>query len=367
MRLVSIVQNYATLILVTLILVFIMVAAVIFYLLKIRKIATEEEHIDYSKFERRDATEYSKFDDIVSSSAGDEKNAPGMITIGGNTFIGGIEVTGYNYHAASADERERTIVNMVAFFNIVDDSIQLRQTVKAINIERNIEEEKECARRIEKELIMLGNEYRTAADALGENVENEDVYASIEKRLQKLMRTIRSKQWQLKEAKEMVYYMEQVSNAKVNMQKINQIMFTYTYNPDEDIERLSEEEVYLKAEKELIAKGQIYGGALENCGCSWRQLSADDLTELMRRHYHPDTADDLRLEEIMNSSYTALYVSSDSLAEVERERLGDLEYERQRKRLEEEQKKMIAEAARKREEERRRMEAEAAAVGGVAV
>ena len=362
MKLVAILTDYMTLILGTLIVLVIVVVAIIFYLLRIKKIATEEEKIDYSRFQRKDSTEYSKFDDIISSGAGTDKSAPGMISIGGNTFIGGIEVSGYNYHSASSDERERTMINTIAFFNIIDGSIQMRQTVKAIDISRNIEEEKECAKRIERELIRLGNEYKMAADALEENVENDEVYASIENRLKTLMHSIRSKQWQLKEAQEMAYYMETVSDASVNMKKINQIIYTYTYNPDDDIESLTEAEIKLKAEKELVSKGQIYGGALENCGCSWRLLSADDLTDLLRRHYHPNTADGLRLDELLNSSYTALYITSDSLAQLERERRGDLEYERQVAKAMEEQKKMVAEANRKLELEKQRMYAEAAAV-----
>ena len=364
MKLVSILTDYMSLLLGTLVVLVIVVVAIIFYLLRIKKIATEEEHIDYSRFVRKDATEYAKFEDIISSGSGADRNTPGMITVGGNTFIGGIEVSGYNYHSASADERERTMINTIAFFNIVDGPIQMRQTVRAIDIARNIEEEKDCARRIERELIVLENEYKSAAKALEENVENDDVYTSIETRLKQLMHSIRSKQWQLREAKEMVFYMEAVSDASVNMRKINQIMFTYIYNPDEDIESLSETEIKLKAEKELITKGQIYGGALENCGCSWRHLTADDLTDLLRRHYHPETADDMRLDELLNSSYTALYVTSDSLADLERERRGDLEYEKRMAELLEEQRRKIMEADKQQEIERQRMYAEAAAVEG---
>ena len=364
MRLIATLESYATLVLVTLVILMLVVSAIVFYLLRIKKIATEEEILDYSHFERRDASEYAKFNDIVSSGNGQDKNAPGMITLGKNMFIGGIEVTGYNFHSASADERERTMINMIAFFNVVDDSIQVRQTVRAINIKRNIDEVKDNAIRIEKEIISLKNDYNTAADALEdeENITNDAKYESITATLRRLMRTIRSKEWQLKEAREIVYYMEAVSSASVNMQKVNQIMFSYIYNPDEDIEALSEAEIYLKAERELANKAAIYGGALENCGCSWRQLSADDLTDLLRRHYHPKTVDDIRLDELLNSSYSALYVTSDSLADLERERRGDLEYAKEVQRLMEEdiEKQKAAEKARL--EEVKRMTEEAAAV-----
>ena len=358
MNLVTTLTNYMGVILGTLITLVIVVVAIVFYLLRIKKIATEEEHVDYSHFQRKDATEYSKFDDIVSS--GD--NSLGMITVGNNTFIAGIEVSGYNYHSASADERQRTMINTIAFFNIIDCPIQMHQTSKEINISRNIEEEKECAKRIERELIVLENEFRTAAAALEEVAEEPEIFASIETRLQAMMHTIRSKQWQLKEAKEMVYYMEAVSDASVNMKKVNQIMFSYTYKASEDIEDLTEAEIKFKAQKELISKANIFGGALENCGCSWKPLTADDLTDLLRRHYHPNTADDLRLDELLNSSYTALYVTSDALETLERERRGDLEYEREMERLREEQRKREQDMIRAQELEKQKLYAEAAAM-----
>lgn len=364
MRLIQDLSDYMNVILTTLIVLLLVVIAIVYYLLKIKKIATEEEILDYTRFDRKDATEYSKFDDIIATGNGNDKNAPGMITLGGNTFIGGIEVSGYNYHSASAEERERTMINTIAFFNIVDAPIQLRQTVKAIDIHRTIEEEKECARRLEKELITLDRQLHEAAYALEENEDNDDVYDYIMKTCDKLKRTIRSKQWQLSESKEMVYYMETISDASVNMTKINQIMFTYYYNPAEDLTELTEEEVLLKAQKEIMNMGQIYGGALENCGCSWRPLSADDLTDLLRRHYHPNTADDMRLEELLNSSYTSLYVTSDSLEELERERRGDLEYERQMAKMLEEQRAQRVEIEKRLEEERQKMYEKAENVAG---
>lgn len=362
MSLVATLTNYMGVILGTLIGLVVIIVAIVFYLLKIKKIATEEEHVDYSHFERRDATEYSKFDDIVSSGGERDNNAMGMITIGQNTFIGGIEVSGFNYHAASAEERERTMINTISFFNIIDCPIQMHQTSKEINISHNIEAEKECAKRLERELIVLGNEYKITADALEEAAEEPEVFNSIETRLKSMLHTIRSKQWQLREAKEMVHYMETVSDAKVNMKKVNQIMYSYSYNSSEDIEELTEAEIKLKAQKELLAKAQIFGGALENCGCTWKPLSADDLTDLLRRHYHPVTADDQRLDELLNSSYTALYVTSDALEQLERERRGDLEYERKLNQFKQEQQKRAADLKRAQELEQEKLYAEVAAM-----
>ncbi len=347
MQLINTLNNYMTILLATLIIVGGAIAGIVFYLLKVKKIATTEEHPNYDNFERRDSTEYVKFKDIISSGDESDKNALGMIAVGDYTFIGGIEVSGYNYHSASAEERQRTMINTIAFFNVVEQPIQMRQTVQAIDLSRNIEDEKEQAARIERELIQCQADYNASVQLLEAYADNEDAFNAVLRRSQKLLHTIRSKQWMLKEAREMTSYMEKVSDVRNNTKKVNQIMFSYIYNPNDDLEELSDAEIILKAQKELLSLAQIYGGALENTGCTWRVLSADDLTNLLRRHYHPTTVDDMRLDELLNSSYQALFVSTDSLEEFEKERRGELAFEAQMQEFENERLRMIDEAKKK--------------------
>ncbi len=361
------VNTITNLILVSLFFLAVIVGGIAYYFIKVRKVATTEEHIDYSTFRRIDATEYCKFKDIISTDE-DDVSAMGMIDMGNHVYVAGIDVQGYNYYAASAADRERTMINAIALFNIVETPIQLRQTVQAIDITRNIEKEKEFAKDIEKRLIMLQDEYRILADSLEENIDNVDIYESIEKRLKKLGRSILSFKWQLSESKEMIHYMGKVSgegngNESRNMKKVNQILFSYTYKEHEDIEALSEEQICLKAERELKSLAQIYGSALENCGCSWHELTADDLIDLMRRHYHPETSDNMRLDELLNSSYSALYVDTKSLEELERQRRSDEEYEEEMRRFAEEQRQALEAAKLKEEAIKAEMWREAAAVG----
>ena len=327
----------------TLIAIVVLGGALVFYLLKVKKIDADESIVNYDRFERRDSTEYAKFDDIVSSGEPHDKSAMGMMVINKHTFIGGIDVKGYNYFSASAEERYRTIVNAVAFFNTIEQPIQMRQTVEAIDISRNINEEREYAVDIERRYLQKKAELEVALEALDENINNDLIYESIASQTEKLAHTIQSLQWQMKEANEIIYYMEQISGVH-SMRKVNQILFSYIYNPDEDIESLSDAEVYLKAQKELFTMAQVIGGSLEGTGCTWRPLTADDITELNRKHFHPLTGDQTRLGELLNSSYTAMYITSDSLEEVERERRGDAAFEEEMKRLQKEQEAKEAEA-----------------------
>ena len=322
------INGYVIAVIFSILIVVVAFLALAVYFLKIKKVSSEEEHMNYNSFNRLDAIEFGKFKDIVSSGV---EGSPGMIALGNNRFVGGISVTGYNYHSASADERKRTMMNMISFFNIVEDRIQMRQTVQAIDIERNIEQTKQDAVRIEKELISLNDEYNSTIAIMQSCLDkgDDDLFSLIEKRAASLKHTIESKKWMLDEAKELIFYMGKVSDVNNNTKRINQVMFSYTYDPSDDIEELTEAEIYFKAQRELVNKADIYGSALENCGCSWRMLTADDLTNLVRRHNKPESVDELRLEELLNGSYSALYVTSDSLEELERERLGEEAYERE--------------------------------------
>ncbi len=357
MSIINSLQNWMAILLATLIIVIFAVGIAMYYLLKIKKVAAEEEVINYDSFTRVDSREYCKFSDIVSSGP----NSIGVIDIGNNTFVGGIDITGYNFFSASADERQRTMINMIAFFNALEEPIQMRQSVRGIDISYNLNKEKELAKKIEYELLDLNEAYEAGVASMEEYIDDDNTYAAIETQVKKILHSIQSKRWQLQESKEIVYWMEHVSSVETNMRKVNQIMFSYVYNPDEDIEELSRSEIILKAEKELQNKAQILGNALENCGCSWKVLSADDLVGLLRSHYHPATADSVKIRDLLNSSYSSLYVSSDSLRELEMERLGDIQYEQQVKEMERLQEEQRRRAERMMERERNLMIREARA------
>ena len=218
-------------------------------------------------------------------------------------------------------------MNAIAFFNVLEQPIQMCQTVKAIDISKNIEEVREDAEEIEIKLLSTQEELNVAIENLKAFIADDDYYLAEEKRVKKLINTIQSLKWQLDESKELMDYMSRVSDTNFNTMRSNQIIFSYTYSPDDDIEQLSDEEVVLKAEQELSNQASIYGSALETCGCTWKILKTDEMVNLIRRHLHPVTCDELSLDKLLNSTYNSLYVTTESFEELERERRGDLEYE----------------------------------------
>ena len=341
------VQNNLIIIFVTLVATGAVFTGLLIYFLKIKKIAAAEEKIDYNTFRRLDSTEYCKFKDIIS--LGDGEDSMGMVAMGDNVFVAGIDIRGFHYFAASAEEQQQTMANSIAFFQIVEHPIQIRQTVQAINISRNIEQEKERAREIEKQYLLLKEDIRVAVEAMQDNVDNTVVFRSIENRVRLMTRTLRSLEWQLQEARELVHYMEAASTTGNCKRIVHQLIFSYKFNPYEENEELTEEEIYRRAGEELKTKAMIYGGALESCRCSWSMLTADDLTDLLREHFHPVTGDEVPLEELLNSSYTSLFVSSDSLFDLEREKRDEQAYAEQMRMYEEQRAQMLTEARLKEE------------------
>ena len=336
------IQSGLVVILVTMIAFFAIVAGVFYYLVKVRKIAAAEETIDYNSFRRVDATEYCKFKDVIT--VGGEGSEDGMISMGNNVFVGGIDVRGYHYYAASAEERQATMRESIVFFSIVEHPVQLRQTVQAVNISRNIEQERQRAKDIERKYLECDYDYRSAVETLELCVDDPDVFKSVENRVKQLLREKRSLEWKLREANELVHYMEEASSVRNTTRIVHQVLFSYKYDPSKDNEDLSDEEIYQRAYAELETMAKTYGGQLESCGCSWSMLTADDLVDLIRKHYHPATGDEVPIEELLNSSYKALYVTSNSLWELEQEKQEDIAYREKLRALQEEQEKEIESA-----------------------
>lgn len=350
MRVIDSANNIMNNLMVATVIVVILLGTFLFYFIKIKKIGAKQEKIDYSCFRREDSTEFAKFDDIVSIGNPNDTTGLGMIDLGGNVFVAGIDVVGYNYRSAAAEERKATMANSIGFFNVIENPIQLRQTVKSVDIEHNIKVQMEIMKELNRELLALNAEYEdtiAVAEATLVDGDDPDTFNVLESTLKKLRKTIYSKQWLYSEAEELLTYMKNVSSASTNTKRINQIMFSYVFNPNEYIEKLDENEVRVKAMTALSNKANEYCSVLETCGCTCNPLTARDLTELMRRHLHPATADSVKLEDLLNSSYTALYVTSDSIYELEREKQGDEKFEEELSRIRDEQEKNLMEAQEK--------------------
>ena len=162
------------------------------YFFKKKKIAASEEHINYDKFERRNAKDYARFRNIIEGHSSD---GLGMIDMGNGIFVGGIDIAGFDYYSASTDVKMSTIQNMIAFMNIIDKPIQIRQTVEANDISYHKQKELEIAKDIERRQIELNNDLQMAIEVAENNTDNDEVYEQTIKRIKNRIKHLMQKQY----------------------------------------------------------------------------------------------------------------------------------------------------------------------------
>lgn len=322
-------NSFMNLLIAAMVVAILIVGGTAVYFIKIKKVMAKEEKIDHSHFERKNAKDYVNFDNIISCRTGVSGDEFGVVVMPGYVFIAGLDIRGYNFSSASADERHRTMVNSVALFNTIEKPVQFRQTVKAIDISYNVNRQKEVCKKMELRILDIREEYKETCQLADQYVDNPVLYASVEQKLRALQREMKSLEWQQRECYAVLDYLESLEKSTGKSAKINQMIFGYVYNPSDFTTELTEEEIYLKASAELANMAGIYGSALDNCGCRTRLLTGKEMLDLMRRHCHPATSDDVRIEDMFNSSYMGLFISSDSLISLERERIGESRFKKQ--------------------------------------
>lgn len=322
MNIVELINYYMDVILVSTVLIGAVLIALVYYLVAIKKVAATEEHINYGSFNRESTMEYCKFDDIVADS--DIMGGAGMIVLNENTFVTGIDVVGYNYSQASAGEKQSTMMSAIAFVNIIEQPVQMRQNVEAIDIGSNIDQFVRVREEAIKELTELSDAYADLILQAESHRDDLDVLDAIADNLEQVSRKIFVAQWKVKEADNIVSYARLLQGHAVNTNRVNQILFSYTYNPNDFTEELSKEEKYLKAMESLKTKIGIYSASLSNCGCACKPLDADMIMGLIYRHNHPYSADMVNAPERVGIEMSTLYVSSQSLYDLEKERIGEM-------------------------------------------
>ena len=318
-------NHYLNMFLIGTFLAFVLVGGIVYYLLKVKKVMAKEETINYDKFERTSTTEFVKFDNIIDIKNGMDDSTFGVMVINENTFLGMMEIKGYNYYTASSEDKISTNINMVSFFQTVEKPIQLRQTAKAIDISYNIAKQRKVCEDLEYRGMELDLDYKETYALSEEYMDNPVVYQNITNRLEELMKEIVTTRWLLDESKEVLSYMEGFSN-NGKATKVNHLIFSYTYDPNDYVEELTPEEIYVKSSQEIANLATNYAHGLGNCGCTCRLLSGKEMMDLTRRHFHPETGDSIRMDELFNSSYQALFITSDNILKLLKQKVGDKKY-----------------------------------------
>lgn len=310
---------YMAITLILLLLIFV-IGVVLFILINRKKTSISEVY--YDSFDRHDSLEYLKYDSIISSQPDEPLGGMGVMVVDKYTFVAAISVTGYNFFTASYDTQVNTINAYISMMDALESPISLRQTVKAINVSYNIDQHNEKVKKITNEIADLEFQIQTlisdAEDYLDINPVLSEEYIDKAEDLKALMQR---KQRQLDEAKEMVEYMKSISVESGDNQKVQHILFSYTYDGTKFTTQLTQEEIYLEAITSLSNMASNLISFVYRFGGSAKCETAEGLAELNYRHMHPVTSDEVPLKELLNSDLDALFVTSDSLFETIKEKM----------------------------------------------
>lgn len=329
--------------------------AFLYYMVKVRKVTSTVEKIDTSHFRKEDSIYYVPFDDVVTKDG--TTGTDGMIVFGQDCFVGGISVRGFDYPAASTDERIDAQIQSVQFFNVVEKPISFRQSVKKIDLSENIQYHEEILKRLAKDHMELEADYKETLIAAEDYLDQPERYLEYEKHLNNLQKLMTAKKHQIEEVNAEIGYMKAMSgditasSDGALAQKESQILFTYKYNASEYSRELSKVEIYAEAMKKLSSMAQAYGNALAAAHFRSRRLSGGEIVRLMRKHTSPLTGENFSLDDLLDSSYTHLFISCDSLIEECKKKIGEDVYNQQM----EEYDRQLKELLRMQEMERQRM------------
>lgn len=297
---------------IALVLILLVIAGIGFYFYKNKKGVAKEKNIDSSDFNRKDSATYIKFDDVTDNM---------IVANGGTRFIGAIKCQGFSYAEAEVEEKLQTIRGYVSFLNVLDNSpIQFRQSSRDVNLDGMIKDYQKQITELESRKFLLNLDYEDLK-AESENPEltpeDYDVYYN---KLKLMQKELVSLGYQIGQLSAQVDYMNAISGDSAEAERDEIYVFDWEYHTvDFSSQELEKQEIYQRAEAQLKSKASAYIGALRNCGVYAKRMRGVELLEEMQRYTHPISAAKGTPEEILQSSFDSICVSSNSLQNMEQQ------------------------------------------------
>jgi hypothetical protein len=281
-----------------------------FYFFRVHKSRIKEKMVDYSTFKRLDALEYVKFDDVSEMM---------VVADGGKRFIGGILCGGCEFRDAEDEEQLQVIRGYLSFINVLDNQcVQFWQMARDVNLDKMVQDYREQAKKVQEQRYLMVLDYEELKRESEQVPETEgEKYEQYYQRLWQMQREITSIGYQVQQLQVQVQYLESISGEKADPHLDQMYLFDWTYNSFDFTQELTPAEIYAKAERQLQNKASAYISALRNAGVKARALSGVEVLEQMRRYTHPVSAAKYRVEDILQSAYDSIAVTSSSLREME--------------------------------------------------
>lgn len=301
---------YARIVLVIVIILMIITGIWLYYTFKIKKRKRLEDRvIDYDSFEKRDATEYLRFDDIKNNM---------IITDNLKRFVGIINAKGYDYFQARPNEQNRTEAGYGSFINMITAPMEYRQYTRAIDLDNLKARYKNAYDRVEEELYNTSEDFNDRRATYYDLREKGQLTEKIEWELltqcEQLASRVNVLEWKRVHLADNIEYAEIMSKG-TEPEKVQSYIFDWEYDPFHSVEDLTDSEILKKAEKELSRKADAFIHALSNAGVRASRVRTNDLIYMVRRHFHPVTANIFTGKDIENSNFYEEITSSPAIRE----------------------------------------------------
>lgn len=286
----------------------------VYWYLKIRKKKrVKEEEINYDELVRKDSIDFCKFDDIRDDM---------IITDGGTRFIGIIKARGFDYFQSRASERNITEGGYGMFINSVTEPITYRQYTKAVDLDGVREHYKAAYDRTEQMLFNLNEDFNRLTsqyyDLKSEDKLTDEIEWELLSQCENLASKIEVYDYRRLHLADNLNYIDQVSKV-TSPEKVQTYVYDWTYDPLMGVSDLTDAEIHKKAITELKRKGDAYIHALGNAGVRASRVRNDELVQMMRRHFHPLTANVFTAKDFEASNYYEEITSSSGLKESDYE------------------------------------------------
>lgn len=321
------------------------IALIYFYLIKVRKVTSYEEKIDYNSFKRVDGKDYIKFDAMVSLGEVDDAEGLGMVVQNKKEFIGAVRIYGTEFFDQTSAEQDYVIANAVAFMQTLGENVQFRGHVKKIDIKAEYDENMETAKEISKKIERLKLELNDTLEEMEDYIsdEYEEEYNARKERCDAINKQLTVLKLDLDEALELAREYEAYNEKTFKPEHVNYIVYTFRFQEEEhSVVPKSKDEMYLLALRTLRERGRLYASALEACGCYVKQCNVKDVLESILYYINPVTAAEKDIEEVLTKDYGNLIVHSDTLEKRIKKRIGEKKWEEELNAYEEKLKKEIS-------------------------
>ncbi|MDD3361828.1 MAG: hypothetical protein PHW34_09175 [Hespellia sp.] len=282
------------------------------YLFKYKKKTVEEKDIDYSSFNRKDVMDYIKISDVSEDM---------LVADEGRRFISAIKCQGFSFGDAEVEEKLQTIRGYITFFNVLDNEpIQFRQAARDVNLDYLIRDYQDQITQLQEQRFTLNLDYMETKEE-SENPEiSIDDYNVYYSKLKQMQRELISLGYQIEQLNAQVQYMIAISGQNAEAKREEIYVFDWHYHAvDFSSQKLEEQEVHERAEAQLKTKANAYISSLRNCGVHAKRMSGVEILEEIRRYTHPVSAAKDTVEDIVQSAFDSICVTSDSLKKLEEE------------------------------------------------